>query len=291
MPTRPNALLWISPDGEVIGEAVAPGYYTDPQISPDGRQIAVAARDTPDGAYDVVIIDVATRAQRKLTLDAAPDRAPVWSPDGKSIIYLSFRPDAPGLYRRNANGTGEEQMVLPSKGVVWPYQWTKDRLFFFDGVSGSNVVGYLSGDGFRARTMLVEGPANDVDGAISPDGRWVAYPSHVSGRWQLYLTTIDPSGTRLPITTQGGCDPEWSNDGRTLYYTRPSTAELMAVTVTPGDPPTFGTPRRIHPGPLEYPSAHSLDFDPNSDRVLIAPSYAVQGDLTVLVNWQSASSP
>jgi hypothetical protein len=73
-----------------------------------------------------------------------------------------------------------------------------------------------------------------------------------------------------------------------LYYTRPSTAELMAVLVTAGSPPTFGTPRRIHGGPFDYPSAHSVDVDPNGGRLIVAPSFAVQGDLTVLVNWQSA---
>ena len=64
----------------------------------------------------------------------------------------------------------------------------------------------------------------------------------------------------------------------------------MALPVTPGDPPVFGSARRVHPGPLEYPSAHSFDLEPNGDRVLIAPSYAVRGDLTVLVNWQSADA-
>lgn len=290
VPTRPNPLLWIEPDGTVIGEAAAPGYYTDPQVSPDGTQIALAVRDSPGGAYDIAILDVATRALRKLTVSPAVERAPVWSPDGKSIVYLSVRPDAPGLYRRSANGVGSEELVLPSKGVVWPYHWARRGLYFFDGISGSNDVGILSGDALDKRTMLVESPANDVDGMESPDGRWVAYTSNATGRWELFLTTAEPSGTRLPITTEGGCDPWWSPDGSMLYYTRPSTAELMAIPVSPGDPPTFGKPRRIHPGPMEYPSAHSFDFDPSGKRLVIAPSFSVQGDLAVLVNWQAATA-
>jgi hypothetical protein len=173
---------------------------------------------------------------------------------------------------------------------VWAYQWTPGRLSFFDGISGALDIGYLSGEDLRARTMVVETPANDVDGAVSPDGKWLAYVSNTTGRWEMYLTTARPSGTTLPITTGGGCDPVWSPDGKTIFYTRPSTAELMSIPVLPGDPPTFGKPRRIHPGPLEYPSAHSIDIDPRGDRLIIAPSYAVQGDLTVLVNWQSAKA-
>jgi eukaryotic-like serine/threonine-protein kinase len=290
VPTRPNPLIWIKPDGTVIGEAAPPGYYTDPQISPDGKQLALAVRDAPGGTYDVAVMDLATKALRKLTLNPATDRDPVWSPDGKSIVFQSTRPEAPGLYRKNANGTGAEELVLPSKGVVWAYQWTPGRLSFFDGVSGALDIGFLSGPDLRARTMVVETPVNDVDGAVSPDGKWLAYASNVSGRWEMYLTSLETPGTTLPITTEGGCDPTWNRDGSMLYFTRPSTAELMAIPVMRGNPPTFGTPRRIHPGPLEYPSAHSLDIDPRGDKLIIAPSYAVQGDLTVLVNWQSAKA-
>ncbi len=290
VPTRPNPLIWITLDGTEIGEAAPPGYYTDPQISPDGKQLALATRDAADGPYDVSVMDLATKAMRKLTLNPASERAPVWSPDGKSIVFLSFRPDAPGLYRKNADGTGAEELILPSKGVVWPYQWTPGRLCFFDGVSGSNDVGFLSGANLRARTMLVESRFNDVDGAISPDGKWLAYTSNSSGRWEIYLTTTEPSGTRLQVTTEGASDPLWSRDGTQLFYTRPSTAGLMAIPVMQGNPPTFGKPRRIHPGPLDYPSAHSIDIDPRGEKLIMAPSYSVQGDLTVLVNWQSAKA-
>jgi hypothetical protein len=164
------------------------------------------------------------------------------------------------------------------------------HLFIFDGVSGSNDVAMLTGEDLSKRTTLVQTPFNDVDGTVSPDGKWLAYTSNETGRWELYLTSFPPSSTKLPITREGGCDPVWSVDGTTLYYTRPSTAALMSVPVTRGNPPTFGAPRRIYPGPLEYPSAHSIDVDPKGERLIVAPSFAVQGDLTVLVNWQSAKA-
>ncbi len=104
---------------------------------------------------------------------------------------------------------------------MWPYQWTRHGLSFFAGLSGSNDVGILSGPDLRQRSMIVESPFNDVDGAVSPDGRWVAYTSNASGRWEIYLTTLPASGTKLPITTGGACDPVWNRDGTMLYYTRP----------------------------------------------------------------------
>jgi dipeptidyl aminopeptidase/acylaminoacyl peptidase len=289
VPSKPAALVWIKPDGALIGDAVPPGYYADPQVSPDGRQLAFAAQDTPDGPFHIAILDIASGALRRLGVGAASQRAPTWSPDSTTIVFLSQQADAPGLYRMNANGTGTAQLVLPSRGVVWPYQWTKAAgLSFFDGISGSNDTGFLTGPDLGQRTMSVETPANDVDGAVSPDGKWVVYTSNASGRWELYMTTVMKSGTRVQVTTQGGSDPVWSPDGRMLYYTRPATAELMALPVTSGEPPAFGNPRRIHSGPFSYASAHSIDFDAKRGRLIAAPSEDVRGDLTVLVNWQAA---
>jgi Tol biopolymer transport system component len=290
VPTRPNPLIWIDTKGRELGEAAPPGYYTDPQISPDGKKVALAVRESPDGPFDIGILDLATKDIRKLTVSPANERSPVWSPDGQSIIFVSMRQDAPGLYRKSANGTGAEQLIMPSPGTVWPYQWKPGRLSIFDGFTGALNIAFLVGDDLSRREERIDSPANDVDGAISPDGKWMAYTSNESGRWEIYLTTVEPSSTVLPLSTEGACDPTWSVDGRTLYYTRPSTAEFMAVSVTPGDPPTFGNPRRIHHGPLEYPSGHSVDVAPDGKRLLLAPGYGVQGDLTVLVNWQSAQA-
>jgi Tol biopolymer transport system component len=112
--------------------------------------------------------------------------------------------------------------------------------------------------------MRVErAPSPDVDAALSPDGHWLLYVTNQTGRYELFLTSFPPSGTQVLITTGGASDPVWSPDGTQVYFTKPSTAELMAIPVTPGTPPIFGTPRRIHPGPLEYPSVHSIDVDPS----------------------------
>jgi serine/threonine protein kinase len=295
VPATPNPLLWIRPDGSEIGTAVPPGYYVDPAISPDGTQVAVASRESPDDDFDVAIVDLANGAQRKLTVDPADDRSPVWSPDGQSIVFVSFRPEAPGLYRKNANGVGGEQLVLvmPPSGVWWPYQWTRGHLFYFGGPSlPNNDIWMMSPEDAGEPTLLLKTrrPFTYVDGALSPDGNWFAYVTNQTGRYELYLTSFPPSSTQVPITTEGAADPAWSPDGTRLYYTRPSTAELMSMPVTPGHPPVFGPARRIHAGPLEYPSGHSIDVDPRQERLLIAPSFGVLGDITVLVNWHSATA-
>ena len=79
----------------------------------------------------------------------------------------------------------------------------------------------------------------------------------------------------------------WSKDGRELFYVNPSTTELLSVAVKKGNPPQFGAHRRIYAGPLDYATAHAFDVDPKSGRFIVAPSYARQGDITVLLNWQT----
>jgi len=288
-PPTPSPLVWIRTDGSVIENALPPGYYTDPVISPDGSEVAYATTESIERPLNVAILNLASRTSRNLTVGDTNDRAPVWSPNGKEIAFLSQRPDAPGMYRKSANGIGAGELILPFPGVLWPYQWVGTNLIYFAGVSGANDVWMLSTDNFKAKTALLQSSANEVDGAVSPDGKWFVYSSNETGRWEIYLTTFPVSGTKLPITTRGGTDPLWARDGKKLYYVKPATGELVSVTVIPGNPPQFGTHSRIYRGPLEYPSAHSYDLDPKGDRILVAPSFVPQGDITVLLNW--ASSP
>ena len=141
-----------------------------------------------------------------------------------------------------------------------------------------------------ARMVVLETPFNDVDGAISPDGQWFVYTTNETGRWELVMTTFPPSSTRLHVTTQGGADPIWNREGTELFYVKPSTAELMSVPVTPGNPPRFLAHRRLYSGPLWYPNSHSFDLDLRGNRILAAPSFDPGGDITVLVNWRSLST-
>jgi Tol biopolymer transport system component len=282
---RPYPLVWVGIDGIELGAVLPPGYYRDPVFSPDGSRIAFARRESGTGGLDLSILDLTSGQSTRLTVDPADDRAPVWSPDGERLAFLSFRPGAPGMYVKNANGVGAEARLFESPGVVWPYQWTDAGLMYFAGTSGANDVWMMSTDDPGSRTPLIETPFNDVDGAVSPDGNWFAYTSNENGRWDIYLTTFPPSPTKLPITSHGGADPTWHPDETGLFYVRPSTAELMSVSVVMGNPPRFGEPRRVHPGPLFYPDAHTFDIHPDGDRLIVAPSSDPLGDITVLVNW------
>jgi hypothetical protein len=117
---RTYPLLWIDRNGVEQGAALSPGFYRDAVISPDGSRVAYARRESEHSGLDIAVLDLASGQTTRLTADPADDRAPVWSPDGERLAFLSFRPGAPGMYLKNANGVGAEDRVFVSPGVNWP---------------------------------------------------------------------------------------------------------------------------------------------------------------------------
>ena len=282
----PDRLLWVDWDGREIGPALRPGYYADPALSPDGSKLAFAMRESAESTMDIWILDVAGGAPRRFTSDSADDRAPVWSPDGRSIVFRSLRQSGPGLYRKDSNGVGGEELIIPSKNQIWPYQWYKQYLLYFEIIEGtpaSDAWMYSFTEHKSSRFILT--PFPEVDAAISPDGRWMIYQTNESGRYEIYLTTFPPSSTKMSVTSENGADALWSSDGKKLFYVNATTLELLSLDVKPGNPPEFGGRRRIHAGPLFWWSAHSFDIDTNRRRVLVQVSSAPRSDITVLLNW------
>jgi serine/threonine protein kinase len=283
----PDRFVWVGWDGREIGPVLPPGYYADPALSPDGSKLAFAKRESPGAALDIWILEFATGALNKFTTDPADDRTPVWSPDGKSIVFWSQRSNAPGLYRKEASGIGAEEVLLQTKDLVWPYQWTNAGLLYFGGPSVPTFDIYLYSFADRKTTPVIHTMSIDADGAVSPDGKWLAYEDNHTGRYEVYVTTFPASSTRLSVTNESGVDSLWSSDGRKLFYVNSTTLELLSADVKPGNPPEFGPHHRIHPGPLDWTSGHSFDIDTKRQRVLVQVPTAQQTDITVLLNWRS----
>ena len=203
-------------------------------------------------------------------------------------MFWSRRQSGPGLYRKNSNGTGGEELIVPEKSDIWPYQWAGDNLLYFggNGIPSYDILMFYFTE--RKSRPLIQTPFIDGDGAVSPDGKWLAYENNETGRYEVYVTTFPPSDTKLTVTAESGVDSLWSPDGRKLFYVNAATRELLAVDVKPGNPPGFGPPRRIHAGPLDWTSAHSFDIHPTQQQILLQVSTAPQIDITVLLDWQAS---
>src|SRR5262245_729535 len=212
-------LTWATRTGQVI-ETVGPyGPYRGFEVSPDGKRIAVHRHATNSG--DIWIIEPRGSVTR-LTFDATRhNSSPVWSPDGKRIVYSSLQKGKWGLYQTLSDASGTEELLFESDVVKAPMSWSPDgkQIVFWvqDGKSGGDLW-LLPMEGDRKPVQLIVTMFNETHAQISPDGKWIAYASNLTGRNEIYVQPF-PSGTgRWQISNQGGDWPRWRRDGKELFY-------------------------------------------------------------------------
>ena len=146
----------------------------------------------------------------------------VWSSDGHTVVYAAGRPL--NLYATSADGNGPERRLTTSGNMQWPGSFSPDgRTLAFvetDPQSGSDIwVLPLGPDGTPGTPRaLVSTPFNDSAPMISPDGRWLAYQSNESGRYEVYVQPFPDGGQRIQVWTDQGVYPRWSPRGRELFF-------------------------------------------------------------------------
>jgi dipeptidyl aminopeptidase/acylaminoacyl peptidase len=181
----------------------------------------------------------------QLTFDSGNETFPIWSPDGRWIMFASDRDDGWWqLYRRRADGVGGDERVVTSAEAIVPQGWAPD---------GQSVVylqrpanlGVLPLVGPRTPRLLFpqkrfEGGTSglgstDGYGQVSPDGRWLAYGSSESGQWEVYLQSFSTGDTaKWKISDDGGMSPRWRPDGREIFYYSTNDGRLVSVPITAG---------------------------------------------------------
>lgn len=242
-----HQLVWLDRSGGVVGTIGQPQHgMLFAALSPDDGRVAVIS--TENGAEDIFIHEVGRPVRRRLTFDDTHDYRPQWSPNNE-IVYQSFRDVVPGLFRIAVDGGGEPKlMVDDTHGYPRPYNWSRDGKYFIYTVSAKErwAVRYLkrgedgeeseSSESFSTRFGLEEA-------ALSPDGRFVAYCSNQSGKFEVYVREF-PSGTgEALVSTNGGREPRWSHDGAELFFLEPGQPPtLMAVQVVTSPRFSAGNP-------------------------------------------------
>ena len=241
-----NRLVWrdrVHPRSALIDE---PAEYYGPTLSPDERRLAVALFDpnpskrfgygTASVRADIWMVDRDTGVRSKFTSDPAADWGPVWSPDGRTLVFSSNRRGKLELFTRDLTAEQGEDVLLPSEGQNPVAQsWSKDgRLLVYAAFDSTRHMDLwllpMSGD--RVPAPLLQSDANEYQGQISPDGRWIAYTSNESGQEEVYVQSFpSPARPGWKVSTNGGGDARWRGDGRELFYIAADRL-LMAVPIT-----------------------------------------------------------
>jgi serine/threonine protein kinase len=280
-------LVWVSRGGnQIFPLADKLMNLQQARISPQGDRIAL---EIDNAQADIWILDLARGVRTRLTFGPVANSYPVWSPDGKWIAYVSGRHGRSELYRKPADGSGAEELLLGDDQQMITDDWSRDGkyLLYSRGTSGGAwEIWVLPLEGERKPFLVVPHTSFGLgsSGALSPDGRWIAYASDESGTVEAYVAAFRGDQGKWQVSASGGNRPQWSKDGKELYYMDP-TFNL------------FATPVREVAGALQFGASEKLvsnwsapqafyDVSPDGRRILLdRVSQQVSQSVTVVTNF------
>jgi dipeptidyl aminopeptidase/acylaminoacyl peptidase len=236
--------VWVDRGGRFAPLFGKPGDFYSPRFSPDGRRIAFSKGDANQ---DVWIADLDRATLTRLTLEPSEEFDPIWSPDGARIAYASERrSQPPQIFSRPADGSGSEALLWKSDDALFPQSWSPDGKVIACLRMGSDHrsdIWILALDGDRRARPFLETPFDEAQPEFSPDGRWIAYASNESGRFEVFVRPYPGPGGKIQVSNDGGFEPAWSRDGKELFYR--NGAKMMGIAFRPGSASPFGKPATI----------------------------------------------
>jgi len=299
--TGQNQLAWSGRDGRAQGTVGDPGLLATPRISPDQKTIAFSRISEQN--QDVWTFDLSRNTSARFTFEPGNDFYPIWSPDGRSIIYASGRNSSRFVVERPANGIGPETILASQTGNgLYPSGVSRDdRWLAFTESSPVHSVIMLRSREDANKIVRVQDRETERDPSISPDGRWLLYSSTPATRREVLVQSMpkEAGGSasavgKWQIYTAGGSQPAWRADGKEIFFVAPD-GMMMAVPVESGE--NFfrpGTPKALFQTRLEFDPAVDLsrgvrqyDVTADGQRFLLNQRLPDNADapITVVVNW------
>jgi serine/threonine-protein kinase len=286
-----NRLIWVDRDGGSRPAFEEPGGYEWPRISPDGQKVAVTNR-TLDGSIDVWVLDIERDARIRLTHEGN-DILPVWTHDGARITLGSVRlgSSLAKVYWRAADGSGETGLLVDGEHPRFPRDWSPEgdllALVEWHPETMRDIL-ILDMEGSGEVVPMIASRFDEYSPIFSPDGRWLAYVSDESGRYEVYVESVPRGRGRWLVSSGGGIEPLWSADGRELFY-RSGDAMLSVAVQTA---PTFsvGSPQLLFERPVLKDGIYgTLSYDITADGreflMIERRLDLVPNRLNVILNW------
>jgi Tol biopolymer transport system component len=285
-----STLEWVDRSGKRLGTIAGPETFDQGfALSPDGRRVAAAVTLQGVGNSDVWIYDLAAGTSARLTFEASNEQRPAWSPDGKQVAYTSSRKNDGEIFVRAASGMGEERCLATDEVGMWLTDWPRESWLVVGASASATGFDLRRYDLAEKRaTPLVATPAGERAGAVSPDGRWLAYQGDEAGRDEIYVRALDAEGGRWQISRSGGEHPRWRADGRELYYlTDPDWLVAVEVRAAPAGFET-GTPKPLFRAPF-LSQGLARPFEPAADGERFVVDVLAREDdhapITLVQNW------
>ncbi|GMQ83040.1 MAG: hypothetical protein BMS9Abin05_2513 [Rhodothermia bacterium] len=284
-------VVWVTRDG--VETPVDPdwlGPYESVALSPDGRRLAVGTGFGAEPQLWIKSLD--TGPLTLLTFEGSLNRRPAWTADGQAVTFISDRGNNRDLYVKRADGVDDAEPVLDLAVEVDEGFWSPDGnwLIYRTGISGGegrDIFAWRSGPDSATVPVAADPRFDERSPALSPDGRYLAYMSDESGRWEVYVRSFpDVQAGRWQISVRGGSVPAWSHSGRELFYR--SGKNLMAVEVVMTPTFTPGQQKVLFSVAEYFVAGTRSEYDMTADDqrfVMIRDEEAlVEGDLVIVQN-------
>ncbi len=278
-------LVTVDMAGREEALALEPERYAHPRFSPDGGRIALVMQGDES---DIYVFEVARGTLSRLTFQGN-NLYPVWSPDGRYIMFGSNREGTQGhdIFRKLADGSGPPELVLQAEYHEFAQSWTDDGhiLYRIRAPGGFDLGVYRVSDSTTTPYLAEEW--SEYTGAVSPDGRWVAYVSDETEASEVYVRAFPEPAGRWQVSQGGGMEPSWAPDGRTIYYWRGRTELVAARVQTQPSFAVLGEETVLQGRYARFFLYAQYGIRPDGDRFVMIKNVSgdAVGGITVVVNW------
>jgi len=282
-----SQLMWFDRKGNAVGRVGKPEVYGNVFLSPNGKSVATDKTDMSSLNIDVWTYELQSDSAKRLTFDPGIDSVPIWSPDTTRLVFSSNRQIYFGLYVKNSDGATDEKSIVQDETGNFPSDWSRDGKYIL--YCRGPDVGLLTFPELKS-SLFLKAPSVLRNAQFSPDGKWVAYASNESGKWEIYVTSFPDARGKWQVSTGGGEQPRWRGDGKELFYLS-LDEKMMAAPVTTGAHFDAGTPVALFQATPRQPvlvyDLFVYDVSRDGQRFLIN-TQVKQADSTpmsVILNW------
>jgi serine/threonine protein kinase/WD40 repeat protein len=239
--------MWVDRTGKELARFGDPGLYGAPKPSADGSLVGLLRTDQDTGRGDIWIVDTKRNTVSRSTFADASNLGFAFSPDAKKIAVSTIAGTvSAGMWIQPTNGSGAQEKLQTPQGFVSVDSWSRNgRYLFFNYQNNATRqdIYYIDLNGDRKLTPFLQSPANEIRPMLSPNGKWLAYTSDESGRFEVYVAAFPEPGGKWQLSSGGGNSPSWSEDGKKLYYE--SGDKVMLVEIQNVETFEFGTPTAL----------------------------------------------
>lgn len=282
-----SQLVWVSRKGTAEGTVASPDVYGNVSLSPDGKSVAIDKADVGSLNADVWTYELQRQSWKRLTFGPGYHFRPSWNPDSTRLVFGSNRQQGRDVYVKNSDGSQEEESIVQDDTNKFPDDWSRDGKYVL--YNRETDLWFVTLPELKSHLFL-KAPSVIMNAQFSPDGKWVAYASNETGKWEVYVTSFPAARGKWQISTASGEQPRWRGDGKELFFLS-SDGKMMATPVTTGEKFDAGTPVPLfQASPRQIVSstdAFSYDVARDGQRFLINTpvKQADSAPMSVILNW------